>query len=79
MRSRATIVFRVDDSASTWICALGTQVLLGDRASWNLEDKLPELLRELAVRADELRYAEKREHAPRRPTRGGRTRRTTGP
>lgn len=26
-----------------------------DRASWNLEDKLPELLREMAVRADELR------------------------
>jgi hypothetical protein len=26
-----------------------------DRASWSLEDKLPELLREVAVRADELR------------------------
>lgn len=26
-----------------------------DRASWTLEDKLPELLRELAIRADELR------------------------
>lgn len=42
----------------------GRRSFWADRTSWRLEDKLPELLREIAVRADEIRaHRERRDEA----------------